>query len=83
MLLEPTEIVDWAFKVGIVALFGNAWSVERKQHRQDLAIKDLELKAMNELALKTDLDKLIHTVNEIRIMVERIAAHQDIAPTRR
>lgn len=72
-------LATWALRLGVVAIFGYAWRNERKQHSQDLVIKELELNVERTRPHKDEFEKLRVAVERVDRLVRLIAAKQGIS----
>ncbi len=76
---STNDLIRWVIRVGVMALFANAWRVERWQHRQDLALKDLQLDIANNRPHNDDFKDLQKSVLNVDRLVRRIAAKQGVS----
>lgn len=72
------QIVQWVADACLPFIVGWAVHVERHQHKQDLALKDLQLDIANNRPHNDDFRELERTVRNVDRLVRLIAAKQGI-----
>lgn len=71
--------LTWLGRLSIPALITYIWRNEAKQHRQDLALKDLEMELRETLTHNNDFKELKRTVDNIDRLVRRLAVKQGVS----
>lgn len=67
------SIANWLPTGGLLALIGWNWRLVQWQHRQDLALKELQGKVAEITGQAAKLEKIDETVQELRIGLARLS----------
>jgi hypothetical protein len=78
---QADDLINWAFRIGVVALIGYVWRNEARQYKQDIEAKDLETRMKDSMTHVNDFRELKNTVHKIDRLIMRIADKMNV-PTK-
>jgi hypothetical protein len=75
------ELINWGFRIGVVALVAYVWRNEGRQYKQDIEARELETRMKDSMTHVNDFKELKNTVHKIDRLIMRIADKMNI-PTK-
>lgn len=65
-------VAQWVSVVGVPGLLATYWRMVQWQHKQDLAIADLQSQMREHKSLRQDVNDLAKTLQQVHLMLQEV-----------